>query len=408
MNLKMPLSGCTIMPPKGSRLIAATSALAIIVGVQIPSTTAEAQEFRLNVEAGGAVFVDEPQSDRFGPGLHLAVRPGLALGSVVTLQWSYSLLHAGAGEGFDESGTAHSWTTGLRLRPLAGLMDEPESSHLSGLFVDFNVGYVRSDNLDRLGFDTGIGYNFQAFSSLAFGPFIRYIHVVQPDDLAGMDPNDAQALAFGLNLAFGLPSEEAEIPESVECPTCATCEAAPACPDCEPGPVCEPVAASAVDTCPDYDGDGVCDDDDRCPTQQGTKSNFGCPVDPCTGKSLVVLVQFEYNSAGMPEYKSEGAQTMDPVLESVAQAIGKDDTCRVCIVGHASEEGPADVNQRLSVARADAVQKYMAARGVQVSRIPRSGMGSMCPLVPKASLVMNRRVEFHRLEEGESCPTSCR
>ncbi len=399
MKRKLLFSGRMSVPPKSSRLFAGTTAaLALLVGVQIPS--AQAQEFRLNVEAGGAVFVDEPQSDRFGPGLHLAVRPGIALGSVVTLQWSYSLLHAGAGDGFDESGTAHSWTTGLRLRPLAGLTDEPESSKFDGLFVDFNIGYVRSDNLDRLGFDTGIGYNFEVLSSLALGPFVRYIHVIQPDDLAGMDPNDAQALAFGLNLAFGIPREKAEIPESLECASC---------PNCEAAPVCEGPSTNPADmTCPDYDGDGVCDDDDRCPTQMGTKSDFGCPVDPCTGKPLVVLVQFEFNSAGMPVHKNSGEQTMDPVLEAVAKAVGKNESCRVCIVGHASEEGPADLNQTLSVSRAKAVQNYMTARGVPVSRIPTSGMGNMCPLIPKASLVMNRRVEFHRLEEGESCPTSCR
>ncbi len=393
------------MPARVSRsLTATTAALALFVGVQVPSTTAEAQEFRLNAEAGGAVFVDEPQSERFGPGLHLAVRPGLALGSMVTLQWSYSLLHAGAGDGFSESGTAHSWTTGLRLRPLAGFSDEPESSEIDGLFVDFNVGYVRSDNLDRLGFDTGIGYNFQVLSSLALGPFIRYTHVVQPDDLAGMDPNDAQALAFGLSLAFGLPSEESEIPESEECEIPESIE----CPTCEAGPVCEPIEApSAPDTCPDYDKDGVCDDEDRCPTQKGTEATTGCPVDPCTGEPLVVMVQFEFDSSNMPVHKNSGDQTMDPVLEAVAEAINKNESCRVCIVGHASKEGPAKLNQTLSVSRAEAVQKYMTARGVDESRIPTSGMGDMCQLVPEASLVRNRRVEFHRLEEGESCPTSC-
>jgi|SRR5690554_2186360 len=404
MKRTLEFFGQTNLSRGGSRLPAATAAgLALCAAMQFTPAPVQAQEFRLNVEGAGALFIDEPQSERFGPGFYLAVRPGVALGDLLTLQWSYALLMLGAGDGFDESGTAHSLTTGLRVRPFGGLADDEKQ--LGGLFVDFNLGYFRTGELDRFGFDTGLGYNFQVAPSFALGPVLRYVHIVQPNDVAGIDPNDAQALALGLNGSFGPAHQEPEIEateeaqEPLECPTCESCET------CEAAPVCEPAESSG---CPDYDSDGVCDEDDRCPTQKGTEATEGCPVDPCTGEPIVVLVQFELNSSGMPDHRSSGAQTMDPVLDAVAEAIAQDDSCRVCIVGHSSEDGDSGQNQTLSVARAQAVQDYMTNRGVSESRIPMVGLGDVCSLVPDDTLVMNRRVEFHRLQDGESCPTTCR
>ena len=79
----------------------------------------------------------------------------------------------------------------------------------------------------------------------------------------------------------------------------------------------------------------------------------------------------------------------------------------MCIVGNASEEGPDAYNQALSLRRAEAVQDYLAARGLGESRIPTIGLGSSCPIVPETSRLLNRRVEFRRLQEGESCSATC-
>jgi len=49
----------------------------------------------------------------------------------------------------------------------------------------------------------------------------------------------------------------------------------------------------------------------------------------------------------------------------------------------------------------------MTARGLASKRLPTTGMGDTCQLVPWDTRPMNRRVEFDRLEEGESCPTQC-
>jgi hypothetical protein len=39
--------------------------------------------------------------------------------------------------------------------------------------------------------------------------------------------------------------------------------------------------------------------------------------------------------------------------------------------------------------------------------MPTIGLGSSCPIVPETSLLLNRRVEFRRLQEGESCSAVC-
>ncbi len=165
-------------------------------------------------------------------------------------------------------------------------------------------------------------------------------------------------------------------------------------------------APKALPPCPDGDRDGVCNADDRCPTAAGPQAAFGCPINPCGTSPLMVLVQFKYDSSEMPAQKL-GVQTMDPVLDAVAKAIAQDATCRVCVLGYASEEGTAAYNEDLSRRRAAAVQDYLIARGLPTMRMPTTGMGERCQLVPERSRELNRRVEFRRLREGESCPRDC-
>jgi outer membrane protein OmpA-like peptidoglycan-associated protein len=121
----------------------------------------------------------------------------------------------------------------------------------------------------------------------------------------------------------------------------------------------------------------------------------------------MALAEFSHNSSQMPVVQPEGEQTMDPVLEAVAAAVQRDESCRVCIIGYASEEGDAAHNMTLSSERATAVQRYLTERGLDQSRVPTSAMGDTCQMVPDSSRESNRRVEFRRLQEGEVCPTTC-
>jgi hypothetical protein len=64
-------------------------------------------------------------------------------------------------------------------------------------------------------------------------------------------------------------------------------------------------------------------------------------------------------------------------------------------------------NEDLSYRRASAVQDYLTARNLNKTRMPISSMGERCQLVPESTRELNRRVDFHRLQTGESCPMDC-
>jgi hypothetical protein len=147
------------------------------------------------------------------PGDYMAIRPGVALGRVVSLQWSYALLAAPADGSFTEGGTAHFLTTGVRVRPFATL--RPETEQLGGLYLDANLGYDRTGDLDRFGFDLGLGYGLQVADWFAVGPAVRYVQIVQSDDDPRVDPNDAQFFTLGLSFSFGPTYRKAQPEEQV-------------------------------------------------------------------------------------------------------------------------------------------------------------------------------------------------
>lgn len=357
------------------------------------TTDGLAQDFTFNAEPGVGFWVDQPQSDRFTPAFTLALRPGVSLTRSLDAQLSYSLVYADLHEGFAEAGSAQSVTAGLRFHPFVSW--RPIADRAEGLFIDTNLGWVRTGGLDRMGFDAGVGYNVEVSERFTLGPVIRYAQIVQSDNSPGVDPNDAQLL--GVALDFGFSTRPSMVnPTPINRP--------PIWP-----PTTPPVVVVVTDplSCMDTDSDGVCDAEDRCPGEPGPVAALGCPIDPCGGKPLIVLVQFEYDSDAMPARLAGQPQTMDPVLDAVADAIAQDPSCRVCVVGNASEEGPDAYNQALSLRRAEAVQDYLAARGLSESRIPTIGLGSSCPIVPETSRLLNRRVEFRRLQEGESCSATC-
>ena len=406
MTLRSTSSGRRPAPSDRTSRVLPWLALAACLAVSLtPTSHASAQEigYALHVEPGLAIWLDNPQASRFKPGFYGAIRPSLTLGRFVALQLSYAVLFTPNRSPFTENGVGHFFLGGVRVRPLAGVVST--TGNTGGLFADVNLGYVRTDNLNRFAYDIGIGYGFQVTPSVSVGPYLRYVQIVQSNDTLGEDPNDAQLLVLGVDLAFGFtPRHDAPMADCMhrgdcECEEPSTVVAAAEPVDCVP---VEPM-------CADADRDGVCNEEDHCPTQVGLPDTFGCPINPCTGRPLMVLVQFSFDSSQMPTVtpNPNDPQTMDPVLEAVAAAVLADPTCRVCIIGYASEEGDADHNMTLSNQRAGAVQNYMVARGLDESRIPSTGLGDTCQLVPEQSLVRNRRVEFRRLLDGAVCPTTC-
>lgn len=65
-----------------------------------------------------------------------------------------------------------------------------------------------------------------------------------------------------------------------------------------------------------------------------------------------------------------------PALDELAKQLTQADYQKVDIVGHADRIGRAKYNQQLSEQRAGAVREYLAAHGVDGSKIVVSGVGS--------------------------------
>lgn len=97
------------------------------------------------------------------------------------------------------------------------------------------------------------------------------------------------------------------------------------------------------------------------------------------------------------------APTSTPVLDAVAALLASEPALNVEVEGHTDGRGNPAANRRLSLRRAQAVQAYLAARGIDAARVYTVGSGSTRPLVrahtPEA-FELNRRIEFRVLAPG--------
>lgn len=86
------------------------------------------------------------------------------------------------------------------------------------------------------------------------------------------------------------------------------------------------------------------------------------------------------------------------VLDSVALVINEFEKTYVDVVGHTDSTGAADYNQRLSVARASSVARYLESQQVLSQRVVTQGAGETSPVASNdtaSGRSLNRRVEIH-------------
>lgn len=101
-------------------------------------------------------------------------------------------------------------------------------------------------------------------------------------------------------------------------------------------------------------------------------------------------VRFETDSADLT------AQARDE-LDHAATIMTQNPFVRVAAIGHADDRGSAAYNMELGAERAQAVEDYLAAKGIDEERIYVATAGESHPLVDadtKAAWAFNRRVEF--------------
>ena len=148
------------------------------------------------------------------------------------------------------------------------------------------------------------------------------------------------------------------------------------------------VPAPFVDT----DKDTIEDSRDKCPdTPEGLKVDAeGCVIE---GQAMELKgVTFAFNSSQL----QLNAQT---VLDYVVKGMKGQPSMTVEIAGHTDSAGPQAYNQKLSQRRAESVNAYLTAQGIDASRLTAKGYGEtellVTPEISDIDKERNRRVVFH-------------
>lgn len=145
-----------------------------------------------------------------------------------------------------------------------------------------------------------------------------------------------------------------------------------------------PAPASAAKQRLDTDGDGVYDEDDKCPgTPKGARVN-------AQGCWILSHVLFDFD-------KAEIKPMAYPLLDEVVAIFGKNPGMKVDLQGHCDNVGTPEYNLGLSLRRANAIKKYLVSKGVAENRLTTQGFGFSKPVGPNTTpeeRSLNRRVEL--------------
>lgn len=123
---------------------------------------------------------------------------------------------------------------------------------------------------------------------------------------------------------------------------------------------------------------------------EAVRTTYGALLAQQPARPRSFTVQFEANGNRL----AAGAEA---VLSEMRAALATLPAAEVVITGHTDRVGTLEANDRLSLARAEAVRDILAAAGVPRSAMTVAGRGEREPVVPTADEVAearNRRVEI--------------
>lgn len=148
--------------------------------------------------------------------------------------------------------------------------------------------------------------------------------------------------------------------------------------------------------CPylDLDLDGIIDIIDECPKTPGDKSNNGCPIideqDRNTVDIAVKNLEFQI-------FKDIIEENSKPSLDMVAMRFKERQYWKFLISGHTDNFGDENENLMLSKRRSEAVKKYLISKGINEERIQIEYFGESRPIADNSTpegRKKNRRVEI--------------
>ncbi|TWP25155.1 OmpA family protein [Apibacter muscae] len=137
--------------------------------------------------------------------------------------------------------------------------------------------------------------------------------------------------------------------------------------------------------CPDTDGDGIPDVDDQCPTQYGPKENNGCPYTFEIVTEKLKNINFQFNSAKLTEESL-------PLVKDAADMLNDRsfEGQKFYVDGYTDRVGSAAVNLRISKQRAQAVLDELVKDGVAKDRLTARGFGKTNYLCTEADINTKR------------------
>jgi len=162
--------------------------------------------------------------------------------------------------------------------------------------------------------------------------------------------------------------------------------------------------------CPmDSDGDGVPDGIDQCPnTPAGARvDKDGCPIElteretEMLDKGVITARDIYFDTA-----KSTIKPESDKTLRELCSIFSQWPTLKIEIGGHCDSRGGVEYNQKLSEARAGAVEEWLKANcpNAKIENFTFKGYGKSMPVATNKTakgMALNRRVEFKVMNTEE-------
>ncbi len=170
-------------------------------------------------------------------------------------------------------------------------------------------------------------------------------------------------------------------------------------------PESELAAAPAPASCPDSDGDGVCDTADLCPeTPKGTPVDAkGCPVEKKAAKGdpnqKFEDTHFAFDKSDLTDYAKSVLDNAAKVINDLAKSYPQ---LKVDVAGHTDWIGTDGYNQGLSEKRANVVKQYLTRKGVDAGRMSTQAYGEARPKATNETdegRALNRRTEVRTREK---------
>ena len=148
----------------------------------------------------------------------------------------------------------------------------------------------------------------------------------------------------------------------------------------------------------DTDGDGIVDQDDKCPLKPETRNGYE-DEDGCPDKIPRVIRRFMGTIRGITFATASAKirRRSNRTLNAAVKVLKRYPKLALIIRGHTDRRGTAEYNLDLSLRRAQAVKDYLVDKGIASDRLDVEGLGFTEPVATNRTRwgrARNRRTEF--------------